>query len=203
MTAYVGLIRFDLPAATIVRLSEGAEIKWGSDTFRPRHAVYGAIGSVDSLAEGVGNEVPAGQIELLPPSTTSAATLLAPGMQKSRVQAWMATVDLNTGTVTGTPVTLFFGFLDQARLTRAVNALSLKLSIVSLLEQLFELNIGNGLNPSFHKSVWPGETGEDQATGLVLQDAWGVESPQGQSGGFGGGSSTGPGWLSGGRVANV
>ena len=188
----------------MLRLCEGAAVRWGAETYLPAHPTYGSIGAVQSLAEGVGDEVPAGQIELLPPSTTTAAALLIPGAQKSRVQAWQAELDLNTSTVIGTPTVLFFGFLDQARLTRSVNALSLKISVVSLLEQLFELNIGNGLNPSFHKSIWPGETGEDQATGLVLQDAWGVEAPS-QTGSFssgGTGGFSGPGFV-GGKVVSV
>lgn len=202
MTTYAGLIRIDLPSAVVLRLSEGAEIKWGSDLFVPAHPVYGGLGSVEALTEGVGSEVPAAQIELLPPSTTSAAALVQPGAQKSLVRAWLAEIDLATSTVSGTPDLLFYGFLDQSRLVRGATALSLKISIVSLLEQLFELNIGNGLNPSFHKSVWPGETGEDQATGLVLQDAWGVESPLGQGGYASGGyAAGGPGSI-GGKVMN-
>lgn len=200
MTAYCGLIRFDLNGGTVLLLSDGAEIKWGADTFKPSHPTYGAIGEGQSLAEGVGNEVPAAQLELLPPSTTSAAALLVPGVQKSRVKAWWAEIDLNTGLVVGTPAVLFFGFLDQARLTRAAGLLALKISVVSLLEQLFELNIGNGLNPSFHKSVWPGETGEDQATGLVLQDAWGVEAPPSTGGVSGGYAAVGPGYAMNGGV---
>ena len=105
---------------------------------------------------------------------------------------------MDAAAVSGTPVRLFDGFLDQAKLVRGPDKFTLEISVVSLLEQLFELNIGNGLNPSFHKSVWPGETGEDQATGLVLADAWGVEAPPAAIspgyGGGGGGGFTGPGW---------
>lgn len=201
MTTYAGLLRLDLPSSVIVRLSEGAEIKWGSDIFVPRHATYGGLGGVESLTEGVGSEVPAAQIELLPPSTTAAADLVQPGAQKSLVRAWLAEIDLATMTVSGTPDLLFYGFLDQARLTRGAQSFSLKLSIVSLLEQLFELNIGNSLSPNFHKSVWSGETGEDQATGLVMQDAWGVEAPPSASSYYGGFS--GPAWrgYAGGQVS--
>src|SRR3546814_1850748 len=51
-------------------------------------------------------------------------------------------------------------------------------SVVSLAERLFELNIGNSLNSAWHKSVWPGELGHDNATGLSIPVAWGVESPR-------------------------
>src|SRR3546814_10142793 len=56
-------------------------------------------------------------------------------------------------------------------------------SVVSLAERLFELNIGNSLNSAWHKSVWPGELGHDKATGLSLPVAWGVESPRSSGGG--------------------
>src|SRR3546814_15904051 len=51
-------------------------------------------------------------------------------------------------------------------------------SVVSLAERLFELNIGNSLNSAWHKSVWPGELGHDNATGLSIPVEWGVESPR-------------------------
>src|SRR3546814_7709774 len=56
-------------------------------------------------------------------------------------------------------------------------------SVVSLAERLFELNIGNSLNSAWHKSVWPGELGHDNATGLSIPVAWGVESPRSSGGG--------------------
>ena len=187
MPGYCGLVKIELNGGPVLYLSEGAEVKWGSDVFVPRHATYGGIGAVETLTEGVGNEVPALVLELLPPSTTAAADLVMPGVQKSLLTAWLAEYDSDTMTVTGTPVALFRGFLDQARLSRQGGALALRVSVVSLLEQLFELNTGNSLSPSRHKLVWPGETGEDQATGLVLQDAWGVQSPGNASSSYGSG----------------
>jgi hypothetical protein len=130
------LLRLTLPSAAVL-LSDGAEIKWGSDVYRPRDATYGGIGSVEALAEGIGDEVPAMQLELLVPGSTAAADLLEPGLQTSRVTAWLAEVNLSTSTVVGTPDPVFDGFIDQGRLTRSAGGLALSLSIVSLLERLF------------------------------------------------------------------
>src|SRR3546814_8736110 len=47
----------------------------------------------------------------------------------------------------------------------------LAVSVVSLAERLFELNIGNSLNSAWHKSVWPGELGHDNATGLSIPES--------------------------------
>jgi hypothetical protein len=201
--ALSGLVRIDLPGGTVLRLSEGAEIRWGAETYVPRHATYGAVQSVAALAEGIGNEVPALVMVLAVPDITAAAALVQPGAQQSRVRVWLAEIDLDAASVTGTPDLIFDGFLDQSFFKRRGGVPSLEISVVSLLERLFELNIGNSLSPTFHKAVWPGETGEDHATGLALPDAWGVEAPPRGGGYFGGGAGGGGGgWFDSGRMAH-
>jgi hypothetical protein len=76
---------------------------------------------------------------------------------------------------------MFFGQIDQTvfKLGRATRDLAM--TIVAKLERLFLRNEGNSLSPTFHKSVWPGETGHDNATGLVIPIAWGTESTPGAS----------------------
>lgn len=173
----IGLVRIDMPGGTTLRLSEGMAIRWGSEIYAPRDATYGALAGIEPLEEGLGNEVPIMPLKLRPPSTTSAAALVQPGAQRARVRAWAAEYDADAGAIIGTPETQFDGFLDRAELVRSREALDLNFSVVSWLEHLFELNIGNSLTAGFHKSVWPGETGEDHATGLTIPDAWGVEAP--------------------------
>ena len=72
---------------------------------------------------------------------------------------------------------MFDGQVDQTVLTVGKGTKELAVSVVSLAERLFEGNIGNTLNPTWHKSIWPGETGHDNATGLSVSVAWGTESP--------------------------
>lgn len=199
--AATGLLRVDLPDSSVVRISDGgAEIKWGSDTYAPRDATWGVLRAVETVEEGIGTEVPALSLTLGPPSTTAAADLVAPGMQGARVRIWLAEYDRATSTVTDAGDPLFDGFLDRAQLKRAAAALELEFSVVATLEHLFELNIGNSLNPTFHQLVWPGEGGEDHATGLTLPDAWGVESPQGYTA-VSGGSGNASVWT--GKYADV
>ena len=116
---------------------------------------------------------------------------MQPGNQTARVTLWLAQYDPATATVTGTPSVEFHGMLDQATLVRGGGKFELVVSVVSLLERLFELNIGNTLNPTFHKSIFPGEGGEDHATGLGLPDAWGVEAPAQSAASVGSGGSAG------------
>lgn len=61
------------------------------------------------------------------------------------------------------------------------------MTVVSAAERLFARNTGNGLSSAFQKSVWPGDTGHDNATGLGTPIAWGVEAPPSSGGGYSGG----------------
>jgi len=134
------------------------------------------------LTEGVGDEVPALKMVFLPNSTAAAAELAQPGWQASPMRFWIAEVNQTTGVVTGTPELMFHGQLDTADLISGRSSRELHFDIVSTAERLFELNIGNTLSPRFHKSVWPGETGEDAAIGIGITVAWGIESPTGGTG---------------------
>jgi hypothetical protein len=178
-----GLCKIELPDATL-RLCDGGFIVWGSETFVSKDAVFGTIGSIEALSEGVEAEVPALEMVLIPPTTSGAATIAKPGYQKSRVRLWLAEYIRATGLVDGTPDLLFDGQIDQTPFTVGRDTRELALSIVSTAERLFERNIGNSLSPSFHKSIWPGETGHDNATGLGRPVAWGVEAPPSTSGGY-------------------
>ena len=173
---FVGLLKIEFPTRT-VRLCDGGYFVWGAETYRASDAVFGTIGSIEELTEGVGDEVPALELVLNPPIETAPASLVQPGFQNSRVRLWLARYDPASMTVISAGSAMFDGFLDTATLVRGPGKLELRCQVVAMLERLFELNIGNSLNQTFHKSIWPGETGEDQATGLSLPDAWGVEGP--------------------------
>lgn len=178
--AVTGLCKIELPSYTI-RLCDGGLIKWGAETFTARDATYGAIGSLEPVREGAGDEMVPLEMLLLPPKTTAAAALVQPTMQGSRVRFWFANYVVDTSAVTGTPELKFDGELDQASLSMA---LELSLTITEAAARLFELNIGNSLNAAWHKSIWPGETGHDNATGLNRPVAWGVEAPVGSGGSY-------------------
>ncbi len=182
----VGLCKIELPTATI-RLTDGGFIQWGGELYVSKDNLFGTIASIDELSEGVEDEVPALEMSMIPSSTAAAADLSQPGFQRSRVRFWLAEFDRGTGLLDGTPDILFDGQIDQTSLRAGRDARELAMSIVSTAERLFEQNIGNSLSPSFHKSIWPGETGHDNATGLGKPVAWGVEAPPSTSSGYYGG----------------
>ena len=88
----------------------------------------------------------------------------------------------------GEPDLQFDGQIDTTTLTAGPGELGLEMSVVSQLERLFSRNRGNSLNPRWHRSVWAGVTGHDNATGLAIPVAWGVESQGGANGSAKGGS---------------
>lgn len=196
--AFTGLLKIEFPTRT-VRLCDGGFLVWGAETYRASDAVFGTISSLDGLNEGVGDEVPALELVLTPPGSTGAGDLVQPGFQNSRVRAWLASFNTTTGALVGTPEQLFDGQVDQCTVKVGRGRKELQMSAVGRLERFFQRNIGNSLNPTFHKAVWPGETGEDNATGLSRPVAWGVEAPPGYtygaSGGGGGGYFSGGGGM--------
>lgn len=179
---FVGLIQIDFPIGT-VRLSEAGFINWDGDVFRSSDDTFGVVGGVGQLSEGVGEEIPVFDLELLPPGSTSPAELSQPGYQTSPVNFWLAEYDPSTGLIVGEPDLQFSGQIDQTTLEFGADRRLLTMSIVSGTAQLLERSIGNALTSSWHKSIWPGETGHDQATGLGLAIAWGVEGPGARAGG--------------------
>lgn len=196
---FVGLLKIEFPTRT-VRLCDGGFFNWGGETYRAADDVFGTIGSIEELSEGVGDEVPALELVLNVPIETAPGNLVQPGFQNSRVRLWLAQYNPASGAIVGTPRQLFEGQVDQPTLRIGRGRRELQISVVSKLERLFRRNIGNSLNATFHKSVWPGETGEDNATGLSRAVAWGVESPPGTLGAGAVGGAGGRGWWMDGRV---
>lgn len=183
----IGLCKIELPSGD-VRLCDGGFIVFDAETYRSADALLGTIGSMQPLGEGAGNEIPALEMVLLPPEATTPAELVQPGWQTSRARFWIGEYDPEAGTLIGTPDLMFDGQLDQASLAVGASR-ELAVTVVSLAERLFERNAGNSLTSAFHKSVWPGELGHDNATGLNVQVAWGAASPASAGGSY---APTGP-----------
>lgn len=184
-----GLVKIELPGRTL-RFCDGGFFEYQGETYTSEDDVFGTIGSLQTMAESVGDIVPAVVMTLLPPNTTAAEDISQPGNQRSAVQFIIAEYDADTGLIS-TGAVEFYGQLDQTVLRSRDDEYSLAVSVVSLAERLFERNIGNSMNSSWHKSVWPDELGQDNATGLTGSIAWGVESAGGRGvvgagGGFGG-----------------
>lgn len=172
----IGLCKIELNDGPTVLLCDGGFIVFDSETYRSSDPLLGTIASMQALGEGTGPEVPAMELVLLPPEDSTPGDLVQPGWQTSRARFWIGEYDPEAGTLVGDPDLVFDGQLDQASLSVGATR-ELAVTVVSLAERLFERNTGNTLTGTWHKSIWPGELGHDNATGLAVQVAWGTASP--------------------------
>ncbi len=172
----VGFLRMDLPSETI-RLCDGAYMYFGGDLYTSKHDLFGTLAGLQAISEGAGEEVPSMEMIFLPTSAATPADLCQPGFQKSRVRLWLGEYTPATNTLVGTPHLMFDGQLDQTKYIVGRTSKRLSMSVVSTAERLFERNAGNSMSPSFQKSIWPGEKGHDNATGLSRPVAWGAQAP--------------------------
>jgi hypothetical protein len=187
--ALTGLMKIELPDRTL-RFCDGGFFIYEGETYRSDDDVFGTIGRLQTMAESVGDIVPAVVVTLLPPDTTAASEISQPGNQTSRARIIIAEYDADTGVISSGN-TEFDGQLDQTILSVGTGSKQLTASIVSLAERLFERNIGNTMNPTWHKSNFPGERGHDNATGLGRPVAWGTEAPPSVRASGGSGSASG------------
>lgn len=192
MVGITGLLKIELPGHTVL-LSDGGSTLFNSEIYTSYDEVIGSLAAVDTIAEGIGDEIPALDLTFAPPSVVAVSALSSGAIQKSRVRLWLAEYDTTSGEIIGTPELRFIGFVDQPQTEFAFRQQGLQITAVPELEAMFFKDTGNGLSISFHKSLYPGEMGHDNASGLSIPVAWGVESPPRSSSYFGGGSGFGGG----------
>lgn len=194
MPGYTLLLKIALPSGDVF-MSDGGVTAWDGDTYTPSDATLGSLSGVGTLNEGGGSQIPALQLNFAAPDKGAVTALSNGAIQQSRVEMRVATYDEMTGAVIGTPDLRFVGMIDQPTISAAFRELSVGLTVVNEMEFLFEAPNGNELSAAFHKSLYSGETGHDNATGLGVSVAWGAESPPTtssytSSGGSGGGGTT-------------
>jgi hypothetical protein len=200
----VGLAKIELPAYTM-RLCDGGFVYFNAEKYTSADASFGSIASLDAFEEQSGDEAPGGKLTFLPKDTAAAATLSQPTYQGSRIRFWLARVVEATGIIAESELVADME-LDTTTLRVGRSSRILEMEFISTAERLFNISDGNVLSPRFHKSVWAGELGLDNATGIPLTVAWGVKGPprgtaaSGSSAGGGGSGGAGGG---GGGVAMV
>lgn len=202
MTGLTGLLKIELPDGDVL-LSDGGVTVFDGDTYSPSDPVLGALASIQTIAEGIGDEIPALEMGFAPQGITAVTALSVGAIQQSRVRLWVAEYDTDTGAVVGTPELRFIGFVDQPQVSFAFRQFSVTLTAVPDLEAMFFRDTGNGLSSTFHKALYAGELGHDNASGISIPVAWGVASPPrgGTRFGSGGGSGGGGGGFGGNEVA--
>ena len=198
-TTIAGLITIVLPDVTL-RYCDGAFVKWGADVFDCSDETFGVIGAIQTPEEGVGDEIPNFQLTFLPKSTAVAADLSQPNYQGCSFRSWTAEIDPDTNEVVGTPWLEIDGQVDSTDLVIDRGVRDLEMTVSSQAARLLVINEGNTLSPRFHKSIYPGELGEDNAIGIGVGVAWGTAAPaQTYSPAYGGGYGAGSGGGGNGR----
>jgi len=177
MTGRAGLFKIELPDHTAY-LTDGGFFPWGGNTYDSYDSVLGSIASLELMTEGKTGEIPAIDLAFNVPSSTAITVFSEGSLQKSTVSIWLAQYDPQTHEILGTPDLQFLGQIDQPSITIGAKEFSVSLSIVSKFEWIFEGDTGNSLSASFHKDMFAGETGHDNATGLSIGVAWGTETPR-------------------------
>lgn len=170
-----GLVKIELPDQDI-RLCDGGFVYFGGEKYTSSDPDFGSIEALDAVEESSGDEAPSGRLTFLPSSSAAAATLSQPEYQGSRLRFWLARVDEATGTVVESELAGDMQ-LDTTELRVGLRTRRLEMGFVSSADRLFNLQEGNVLSPRFHRSVWAGEQGLDNATGVPVTVAWGVKSP--------------------------
>lgn len=171
-----GLLQIDLPERTI-RLCDGGFVRWGADKFESSDEIFGSITGVDTFNESVGDEAPSGSLTFAPNADADPAELNDPAYQGSRMRFWFARVDEAAGTIMGDPELVADCMLDTTALRLGSKLRELGMEFVGQLERLMSISEGHVLSDRFHQSIWPGETGLRNTTGVGKPVAWGAESP--------------------------
>lgn len=182
-----GLIKIELPTYTVL-ISDGGFVYFGGETYQSEDPEFGVISGFE-ISGTAPDQAPGGKITFLTPSATAAAQLVSPGFQKSKLSIWLAEINEATATVIGTPKILTLAQLDRGVISETMRSREVALEFVSLGERLMTINEGNSLNGTFHKRIFSGELGLDNAIGMGVTIAWGAASPARgvSSGSFGGG----------------
>lgn len=194
-----GAVEILLPGAPVRLLDGSAQVTIGGNVYAGIDATFGTLSAVSSLSDGSGDQSPAINISLIPPSDTAAATLASAAMQGSLVSLYLAALNPATGQVVPDPYLVFLGEVDVPILRSGTEGRTLEYEVVSVMERLFSDDEGQRLADGFHQSVWPGETGFFDVTGVENQIYWGVQPPP-NSVTYG---SNGGGSFYGGNIYNV
>jgi len=162
-----------------LRLVDGAgQVSFAGRTFLGRDLDFGVLAGLEPVTDGMGDQTPALNIGINPPTPDAAAILGGEDMQGRSVLLWVGTLNTFTGAVTPDPVLVFTGEVDQGVLNVGLGSRRLDLSCVSIWERLFDDAQGVRLSNAYHQSAWPGELGFEYVTAVQRQLPWGSDTPR-------------------------
>ena len=172
------LIEADLPAGPMRLMFGVGAILWGAKVFSDTDDTYGALAGIDAIEDGDDDEAPPFTFDMLPPTNAAAAALCNPLNQGSPVYVWLAALDTSTMLLVPDPTLLGYFQWDIATLMPDAGSREVEIECVSAFDLLLEDDEGARLTDAFHQSIWPGELGCANVTGLTEPRYWGMATPR-------------------------
>ncbi len=182
----IGFCKIELPTRTL-RMCDGGFCYFGGEKYTSEDDVFGSISAVEELDAALGDAAEDARIVFAPKASATPGQINSPYFQNSRARFWMGVIGSDGKTVTHAEQ-LMDALVDYTVLRLRQSGRELEMVFIGRPEKLFLRQEANSLNPRFHKTVWPGERGLDNATGARISVAWGVSSPRGVSSGGGAGA---------------
>jgi len=175
-------LRVELSGGYVINLIDGRgtvafDIGNGIQQFDGEDPVFGALASASSLTEQVATDSPRFTFALMPTTADAVGTLSNPAHQGCPVYVWWGMVDEMTGAPIGTPTMLWSGRWDFAKTNLSAESMVVEVETVSAFDRLYVAEEGARLNPTFHRSLFPGETGLDWMTAAQGDLHWGTDAP--------------------------
>lgn len=167
------LVTYEFPDAT-VRWTDGGFVVWNGQLYEARTS-YGVLSEVGEISDGVDGEASSCTITVMPSGNEAFAAMIAPEAQGSLVTVHLGAVNFQTGLLVGDPDLLMRCEIDVPRLSGSSGALIHD----TLTEEarMLEINDERRLTHPFHTSVWPGENGYANVTGLKSKIYWRARDP--------------------------
>lgn len=191
LSPIVPLIEVMMPDYPLFHLVGSGEVLWGNRRFAGRDARFGVLVAASNLKDGATDEAPDWSLTFAPPDEAAVEDLTRADIQGADVNGYLGVVDRATGLLIPEPLQVFAGELDVARLRVGKGSRTVEWRCVSALERFHDTETGARLSDAFHKTVWPGETGLANMTGIEKTSYWGVEKiPSGVTYGSGGGGGS-------------
>jgi len=144
-------------------------------TFDGSDPIYGALASASSIQEQVATDSPRFTFALKPPSASALGSLSDPKNQGSLVRCWWGVIDEMNGYPIGVPELLWAGRFDIVRTTLSENDLTAEIETISAFDRLYAASEGTRLNATWHRSIWPDESGLDFNIAALGEPYWGTE----------------------------
>lgn len=184
-----GFFEIDLPSGTRRILLGSGEAAWSGNTFKGYDASFGSIVGGDTISEDTSGQAPNVTITVQVASGATKSDIAGEAVQLSPFRIWLAALALDASEhliAVPDPELLFDGIIDQATSEVDKAKDQITYSLVSGFDYFFEDSEGQRLSDSFHESVWSGEKGLANVTGVTRKIYWGTLAP-GAAAGVGGG----------------